>query len=108
MSRERELLEKILPNCLDFLYDLQGAWDWKKDERAGNAKEYDGLVALISDIQELIAQLTINYWEPEQEPLSDESIAEQAVWAANTKHSFKEGVRWAEKMHGIGGGNEHS
>ena len=38
----------------------------------------------------------------EQEPLSDKHIAEQAVWAANNKHAFKEGVRWAEKQHGIG------
>lgn len=40
--------------------------------------------------------------EPTRKPLSDEVIAEQAVWAANTKHSFKEGVKWAEQQHGIG------
>jgi len=104
MSIDKELLGKILPNCLDFLYDLQGAWDWKKDERAGNAKEYDGLVALISDIQELIAQLTINYWEPEQKPLSDEEIdkAYQESCRNYYELAFRDGVRFAEQYHGIG------
>lgn len=37
-----------------------------------------------------------------REPLSDDVISEQAVWAANSKHPFKEGVRWAEQQHGIG------
>ena len=34
---------------------------------------------------------------PNREPLS-----EQSIWTANTEQTFEEGVRWAEKQHGIG------
>lgn len=67
--------------------------------RLDNTLEEFGLD--IKRLKEQFAQL-----DTRRKPLSDEAIAEQAVWAANTKHSFKEGVRWAEQQHGIGVGDE--
>ena len=45
------------------------------------------------EIRELLTQ--------KREPLS-----EQVIWNANTEQLFEEGVRWAEKAHGIGVDNE--
>jgi len=77
--------------------------------------------ALCIDINKLLAQpeqepLSGKWWYGKgvedtkyflkREPLSDEVIAEQAVWAANSKHPFKEGVKWAEQQHSIGDRDE--
>ena len=53
-------------------------------------------------IKELLAQPEIReLLTQKREPLS-----EQVIWNANTEQLFEEGVRWAEKAHGIGVDNE--
>ena len=75
MSRERELLERVMEESWDFLYN-----------------------GTLNAIKDYLAQ-------PEQEPLTREEISygfrtnDDAINA----ESYWAGVEWAEKMHGIGG-----
>ena len=83
MSKERELLQSVMEESWDFLY-------------AGTHTE----------IKELLAQPEQKP-EPEQKPLTPQQISEgnQSMFNA-TREAFIKGVRFAEKMHGIGGGDE--
>lgn len=45
----------LIDDALDYLYDLRGEWDWKKDEpRAGNKAQYDHLCEAIAKMEELL------------------------------------------------------
>lgn len=45
----------FLVDVLDWLHELKGAWDWKKDEpRAGNKRQYDLLCSKIKEIEGMI------------------------------------------------------
>ena len=80
MNRERELLERVMyriPSLVISEHDLD----------------------LVDEIKELLAQPEIReLLTQKREPLS-----EQVIWNATTEQLFEEGVRWAEKAHGIGG-----
>ena len=49
-------LRKLLGEALDHLYDLRGEWEWKRNERAGNAEEYAALEHLIGEIEEMLRE----------------------------------------------------
>ena len=81
MSKERELLQSVMEESWDFLY-------------AGTHTE----------IKELLAQPEQKP-EPEQKPLTPQQISEGNQSMFNvTREAFKQGVKWAERHHGIGGG----
>ena len=81
MSKERELLQSVMEESWDFLY-------------AGTHTE----------IKELLAQPEQKP-EPEQKPLTLQQIIEGNPSMLNvTREIFINGVQFAEKMHGIGGG----
>ena len=55
MTRQEELLSE----ALQYLYDLQSEWAWKKNEIAGLGKEYDDLSITINEIEELTEQVIV-------------------------------------------------
>lgn len=46
--------EELLIDALDYLYDLQSEWAWKKGSSLGY--KYDALCVTIDEIQELIQE----------------------------------------------------
>ena len=55
MTRQEELLSE----ALEYLYDLQSEWAWKKNKIAGLGKEYDDLSITINEIEELTEQVIV-------------------------------------------------
>lgn len=45
-----------LDNASDYMGDLCGEWDWKKNERAGNAEEFAELVSKRDAIRALLTE----------------------------------------------------
>jgi len=82
MSKERELLMRWL---------------------RGEANEMTTHIPLLIETQNLLAQPEQKP-EPEQKPLTPQQISEGNQSMLNvTREAFKQGVKYAEKMHGIGG-----
>jgi hypothetical protein len=78
MIKERELLERVLTSEL-----------WSVQEE------------LQAEIKELLAS------PPKREPLSNEVIEDERVKSPWHLRTFKAGIKFAEKMHGIGVDNEN-
>jgi len=120
MSKERAFLQKILTayrkdeSCMSWgvankIEELlaqpeQEPVAWMYERESGDFTERTLSVGFEKNFDGITIPLYTS--PPKREPLSDKHIAKQAVWAANSKHSFKEGVRWAEIQHGIGERNE--
>ena len=108
MSKERELLERIVKadmveymRLMDEAEELLAQPEQEQEPEAWGYKKRVTYKPEGSEEEEIIPLYTS---PPKREPLSEQVIAEQAVWATNSKHSFKDGVRWAEQQHGITGG----
>ena len=75
LSNEVARLRELLDDAQDFLYDLRGEWDWRKEEpRCGYQKEYERLGKVIEEIDRLA-------------PSPEESVSKDISYA------FKEGVK---------------
>jgi hypothetical protein len=121
MSKERELLARVvradIADYIDIIKEAEQLLAQPEQEPSSDdfmynklKESYDELVeSSFKDFQKGFAralELSVKVDVPSREPLNVEAIYDQAIWSSNTKQTFKEifeeGVRWAERQHGIG------
>jgi hypothetical protein len=107
MSKEREMIEKLCSFQMPYS-------DWllliTEAEELLAQPEQDYIQYLLDQVARLTAEnamLKEKWSTPKPEPLSEEEIREGNPSMLNaTREIFIAGVRFAEVMHGIGGGDE--
>ena len=128
-TEERELLKRVRDTLLglkethyDLYWDIQTALDLREDSREDLREDLrEEPVAwcqlVEGKVQDLLTSFEMKDWikddswaplytsPPKREPLSEQfiSVANQSSLEV-TRLAFRQGVRFAEKAHGIGGG----